>query len=90
MATFSKSVRKELWQMCNGRCPKCGAKMQIKNCKDEKTYMTIDHIVPRSKNGTNNIGNLRPLCRKCNMDRGNIDLDNILVYRDINGAFRVC
>lgn len=28
--------------------------------------MTIDHIVPKSKGGTNDIGNLQPMCHTCN------------------------
>ena len=37
------------------KCVKCGS--------DE---VTVDHIVPVSKGGTNHIDNLQPLCRPCN------------------------
>lgn len=31
---------------------------------------TIDHVVPLSKGGTNEIGNLRPACYSCNWEKG--------------------
>ena len=34
-------------------------------CKQEKT-LTVDHIVPLSKGGTNKIENIQPLCLSCN------------------------
>lgn len=34
---------------------------------------TIDHIIPRSKGGTDDATNLRWVCFKCNMDRGDSD-----------------
>lgn len=32
--------------------------------------MTIDHVIPRSRGGTNWIGNLRLACGPCNRHRG--------------------
>ena len=33
--------------------------------------LTIDHIQPRSKGGTDDLKNLRILCRQCNSSKGN-------------------
>lgn len=33
--------------------------------------MTIDHIRPTSKGGTNRIDNLQLMCRPCNLEKGN-------------------
>ena len=76
------SKRKLLYLQCRGVCPVCGRHLQITNPKNEETYMTIDHMVPKSKGGTNNIENIRPLCRACNNARGNRDIENLISYKD--------
>jgi 5-methylcytosine-specific restriction endonuclease McrA len=53
--------------------------MNLNNPRAKNAYMTIDHIVPVSKGGTNNIGNLRGLCRRCNQSRQN-DMNGV-IYR---------
>lgn len=35
--------------------------------------LTVDHITPVSKGGTHNENNLRTLCQKCNIKRGNFN-----------------
>lgn len=38
---------------------------------NELRFLTIDHIVPRSKCGSSNIRNLQTMCNKCNWGKGN-------------------
>lgn len=33
-------------------------------------YLSIDHIIPKSRGGTNERGNLRVLCTSCNTKKG--------------------
>ncbi len=41
--------------------------------------MTIDHTIPKSKGGNNHINNLKPMCCKCNSEKGNNLID---VYKE--------
>lgn len=40
--------------------------------KQGRLLMTVDHIIPKSLGGTNNIKNLQPMCTKCNSKKGSI------------------
>lgn len=59
---------KEKWiNICNSQDNLC------KHCKVKGTYSTfeVDHIIPFSKGGTNELNNLQALCSVCNKKKGN-------------------
>jgi len=60
------SVRYQVLKESYGRCALCGATKEVRP-------LDIDHIIPRSRGGTNERSNLQVLCSLCNQNKGNRD-----------------
>ncbi len=56
---ISLKRRYEVLKRDNSRCVMCGATAQ-------EEFLVVDHIKPVVNGGTNNLENLRVLCRACN------------------------
>ena len=63
---ISGSVRYEVLKRARGRCECCGI-------SKEDRPLDVDHIVPVSKKGKNDISNYQALCWLCNTNKGNRD-----------------
>ena len=63
---ISDSLRYQVLKASGGRCALCGA------TKNERP-LDVDHIIPRSRGGKNELTNLQVLCSKCNRSKGNQD-----------------
>jgi len=61
---FGKDTRLKLLEKSEGKCCKCGKGLSLRT-------MTVDHFIPISRGGTNNINNLIPLCVDCNKVKTN-------------------
>lgn len=55
-----EKVRVAVWKRDEGKCVKCGNREKLE----------YDHIIPRSKGGSNTIRNIELLCEKCNRAKG--------------------
>ena len=71
-APVSTGVRYEVLKRANKRCELCGVQDGDEGYED-RLPLHIDHIVPRSKGGSNEIDNLQVLCRACNLGKSNRD-----------------
>ncbi len=54
-------VKVAVWQRDQAKCVQCGA----------TSYLEFDHDIPFSKGGASTVGNVRLLCRRCNLAKGN-------------------
>ncbi len=57
-----KEVRTYVFQRDNFQCKSCGK-------TTHESELTIDHIIPLAKGGTNDISNLQTLCLSCNVKK---------------------
>ena len=60
---------------------------KCEGCRDEISFrnMTIDHILPRSKGGTDHIDNLQLLCNFCNSKKGDRPMELLVAELRIEG-----
>jgi len=63
-----EELRQKIFDRDGRKCVICGAKEDL----------SIDHIIPRSKGGTNDPENLQTLCRSCNSSKKNREAAAIL------------
>lgn len=67
--TFTDEQFVELCERYDNRCLRCG---KVKK-------LTVDHIIPLSQGGSNDISNIQPLCLSCNSKKHTQTID----YRNI-------
>ena len=52
-------LEKDLRRLYSSPCAGCGSREKV----------TIDHVVPISRGGRHSIGNMQPMCRRCNSSK---------------------
>ncbi|OON96754.1 MAG: hypothetical protein ATN36_04930 [Epulopiscium sp. Nele67-Bin005] len=73
-----------------------GNKWKCVRCRNwfQKDMIDIDHIIPKSKGGSDKLWNLQAMCRSCNRSKGNktnhtiIDLVRHNIKRAIKNLFK--
>ena len=61
-----RGLRHEVFKRDNYRCVECGAS------KDDGAVLHVDHKVPVSKGGTDELSNLQTLCSDCNLNKSDV------------------
>lgn len=67
----SAELKSFIWDKSNGICIYCGGKLH------PFSDFSIDHFIPYSKKGSDNIDNLFPCCLSCNLIKGNRPLTTL-------------
>lgn len=62
-------IRWQVFKRDNWRCISC----RVKAAEDDTVILHVDHILPRSKGGRDEIDNYQTLCDKCNIGKSNTD-----------------
>nr|WP_074955520.1 RNA-guided endonuclease IscB [Alicyclobacillus macrosporangiidus] len=66
---FGYEVREYLLEKWGRKCVYCGA---------EDVPLEVEHVVPRSRGGTDRVSNLTVACHECNQAKGNQSLEEFL------------
>lgn len=67
--TFTEKEWELLKERSAHRCARCGQREPF--MLQSYQFLTVDHIIPLSKEGTNKIDNIQALCIDCNNRKGN-------------------
>jgi len=73
--------RVEIYNKTGGRCYFCGRELEINPLYPTDNEMTIDHLIPRSKGGSNKYANKVPACKYCNNLKSNRMITDKLSYK---------
>lgn len=80
-ALSKKRVRWWIYKEFDGKCGYCGDKLDF----GERSFH-IDHLVPKSNGGGNNITNLVASCSRCNLSKRNRTLEEYREWIVITGC----
>jgi len=70
---FNQKSRFNIWQKYSGHCAYCGTEITIKS-------MQIDHIKPLIFHGLDNIENLNPACKDCNLYKSSCSIETFRIF----------
>lgn len=79
-----KTIKGKLYNKYKGRCYYCGNKLIN---KDGVIMVSLDHVIPKSRGGKNNITNYLPSCASCNSSKATKTLDEFRFYSAIKKRF---
>ena len=64
------AVREAVLKLTDGKCAYCGTLIAPGRGHNDVSNFVVEHVVPKSKGGPDNIVNFVPACRGCNNAKG--------------------
>ena len=64
----------DLWERQKGHCAYCKQKMKLSGGGYDRRKVSIDHVTPKSKDGSDGISNIVLCCLSCNLEKSNLSL----------------
>jgi hypothetical protein len=83
---FDPAVRQSVWDMTGGKCYYCDVEMLREvdpGTVEASRRFHVDHMVPKSKGGPDNLVNFVPACQKCNIAKGDRHFADFLKSRAV-------
>lgn len=78
---MQESVRSKLLKESGNRCFYCGAPISVRS-------MTIDHIIPKAKGGSDHFSNKTCACGRCNNDKADLTMRQFMATRRPGSVMR--
>lgn len=63
-------VRRQVLAMTDGKCTYCACAVSDEPVEGQSVKLFVEHVVPSSKGGPNNLVNYVPSCGSCNSAKG--------------------
>lgn len=75
---FSLKFKRALWTASEKKCAYCGGEIE------SHKVMHVDHFIPLSKGGSNEVSNFICSCHLCNISKNNVDISEFRIRMSIN------
>lgn len=71
----SSTIRKQVWDLTGGKCAYCDTELAPDG--NGSLSFVVEHVVPTSQGGPDNLANYVPACMSCNTSKG---ADHVLLF----------
>lgn len=82
MSKFAGAALRRMVRRMGHQCAYCGANVTFSDRAEPDERPTRDHIVPRSRGGTDAKANIAIACADCNVEKGKLDGEEFIAWKE--------